>query len=302
MELPTAFRRTVVATFGGTGAAWLEDLPALVSDLASEWDLSVGTAFALHINWVGAVTRSDGSAAVLKLGPPVPGHLVGEAAALTSWDGAGAVRLLRHDPARAALLLERADPGEPAATLAAEDDEAATRAIVSRFAQLHRPVAPAPGLPDLEVLGADFAGCLTVQDGGPGLPLDLVERAAAEFADLCATAPRRVVLHGDLHHDNVLTAAREPWLAIDPHGFFGDPGYDVGAMLVNPPALGIGDVLARLPRRIEQITEGTGLCPERVLRWAVVKSVLVDIWSPAADGWRGRGLAFARAAERLLHG
>ena len=31
------------------------------------------------------------------------------------------------------------------------------------------------------------------------------------------------MLHGDLHHDNVLTADREPWLAIDPHGVLGDP-------------------------------------------------------------------------------
>src|SRR5688572_6817005 len=69
--------------------------------------------------------------------------------------------------------------------------------------------------------------------GDHRLPRALVERAGRLFDALCASAPARVVVHGDLHHDNVLRAEREPWLAIDPHGVVGDPGYEARSMVYN---------------------------------------------------------------------
>ena len=43
-----------------------------------------------------------------------------------------------------------------------------------------------------------------------------------------------MLLHGDLHHDNILTATREPYLAIDPKGLVGNRAYDVTAAMLNP--------------------------------------------------------------------
>ena len=178
----------------------------------------------LSFNWVAAVRRADGSPAVLKLGVPSSEHLAEEAAALTSFAGAGAVRLLDRDAGRGALLLERAHPGTMLRDLVPARDEEATAVAVGILRRLH--VEPAAGgpLPDLVRYGGAFR---RLPREHPLLPRRLVDRAARLFDELCATAPARVVLHGDLHHGNILRADREPWLAIDPHGVIGDPGYEI---------------------------------------------------------------------------
>lgn len=144
-------------------------------------------------------------------------------------------------------------------------DEEATAIAVDILRRLH--VEPPTGvpLPDL----ADLADLADYRDGfrrhlrdRPDdrlLPRRLVECAGRLFDELCATATGRVVLHGDLHHDNVLRADREPWLAIDPHGLLGDPGYEIAPVLYNPDrARRDGDLLALVPRRLEQLAEERG--------------------------------------------
>ncbi|HEY3189963.1 MAG TPA: aminoglycoside phosphotransferase family protein, partial [Solirubrobacteraceae bacterium] len=106
--------------------------------------------------------------------------------------------------------------------------------------------------------------------------------------ELCASAPARLVLHGDLHHDNVLRAEREPWLAIDPHGVVGDPGYDCGAMLYNPePWRREDDLLALVPARIEQLADGFGIPVDRVVAWGFVMGVLSEVWMAQSAGQPG---------------
>jgi streptomycin 6-kinase len=139
-------------------------------------------------------------------------------------------------------------------------------------------------------------------DGGP-LPLDLVTRAGGLMRELCASATVRVVLHGDLHHDNILRATREPWLAIDPHGIVGDPGYDLGALLYNPEPDDRDEALTALvPARVEQLADGLAMPLDRVVAWGFVKALLADVWStevwsPGAD-WSPVNRAFDVA--RLL--
>jgi streptomycin 6-kinase len=89
-----------------------------------------------------------------------------------------------------------------------------------------------------------------------------------------------VVLHGDLHHDNVLRGTREPWLAIDPHGIVGDPGAEVGAMLYNPdPDNRDPSLVALVPARVEQLADGLGLDENRVVAWGFVQAVLSEVWT-----------------------
>jgi streptomycin 6-kinase len=297
LAVPERLRRNAVDTWGAVGERWLDRLPALVDGVAREWDLRLGPTFDLSFNWVAAVTQSDGSDAVLKLGPPEPGHLADEAAALEAFDGAGAVRLLRYDGDRGALLLERAEAGKTLRSLVPARDPEATAAIISVTQRLHRSPRPGCALPDLEDEAESFSGHLRTYPGDAPLPRRLVQRAGELFDQLCVTAARRVVLHGDLHHDNVLTATRERWLAIDPHGVVGDPGYDVGAMLYNPdPHIRGDELLALVPARIEQLAEGLHLSTERVVCWGFVVAVLSEVWT-AQDGGipGGRPLDVANA-------
>lgn len=285
-----ALTRNAVNAWGADGRRWLAALPALVARLERDWGVEVGETFELSYNWVAMARLGDGTPAVLKLGPPEPGHLDREAAALRAWSGCGAVRLLRYDAELGALLLERAEPGAMARDLTPERDEDATAAIAGALRLLHR--ASAADLPALETARSDFTDHLVRFPGDDPLPRALVELAVAEFDTLCATAARRVVLHGDLHHDNLLRAG-SGWLAIDPHGWLGDPGFDAGPMLYNPA----GDdatMLALVPRRVEQLAACLGEPLERIRRWGFVAAMLSEVWSAEDGDAGGRPLAVAR--------
>lgn len=299
-QVPAALARNVTDTWGSAGARWLAELPRHLAGVAHLWDLELGKPFELSYHWVNAARQADGSPAVLKLGVPDSEHLAREAEALAAFGGRGSVRLLGFDAEHGALLLERALPGDLARTLVPQRDAEATAAVIDVLHQLH--VEPPPGcaLPHLETEGVSFVEHLRRFPGDEPLPRHLVERAAHLFTELCASAPGRVVLHGDLHHDNLLSASRAPWLAIDPHGTLGDPGFDVGALLYNPdPDLRDDELLRLVPARVEQLAAGLVLPVERVVAWGFVMAVLSQVWT--CEGADGHGVPGGRALDVAFH-
>lgn len=284
IAIPPTLARNVAEAWGDDGVRWLAGLPVLLDEVVRDWDLTLGAPYLLSFHWVTSVTRADGSAAVLKLGVPA-GHLSVQARALQIYGGNGAVRLLAHDPKRGALLLEHADPGDSAAALVPDHDEDATAALVGVGRRLHRVPPAGCTLPDLREEGESFRAHLRRFPGDNPVPRHLVERAGGLFGELCASAPDHVVLHGDLHHDNVLRAHRERWLAIDPSGAVGDPGYDCGAMLYNPePWRREDELLALVPARIEQLADGFGMPADRIVAWGFVMGVLSEVWRTQGAG------------------
>lgn len=299
LAVPPTLACNVVAMWGERGRRWLTNLPALRAAVGRDWDLRIGPPFELTYNWVAAASAADGSRAVLKLGVPGAEHLATEAAALEAFAGRGAVRLLAQDLRRGALLLERAEPGQRARELVPARDAEATAAALSVMRRLH--VAPPAdcALPPLVRFTSSFERYLRTHPGDGPLPRAVVDHAHGLFAELCASATRTVVLHGDLHHDNTLRAGRESWLAIDPFGLIGDPGFDVGALLYNPePDNRDESLLALVPARIEQLADGLGIPPERVRAWGFVMGVLSEVWT-VEDGGPARTRALD-VALRLL--
>ncbi|GAA3452908.1 aminoglycoside phosphotransferase family protein [Dactylosporangium matsuzakiense] len=276
--IPPTLRRHVTSVWGEAGARWLATLPETLHGLAADWDLTVGEPFDLTYHYVTAVTTADGTPAVLKLGVPEADALTEESRALTAFAGRGAVHLQRSDLTRGALLIERAVPGVRARDV---PDAEATAAVAAVMRELHR---PGDALPDVALQAGAFDRYLARFPVSGPLPTELVVTAAGLMRELCASAPATVLLHGDLHHDNLLSAARAPWLAIDPHGASGDPGYEIGSWLFNPepddrdPAL-----LALVPGRLEQLADLIGQPLERLVAWGFVKAVLSDVWS--AENW-----------------
>lgn len=281
--------RNAREAWGADGHRWLAELPAVAAAVSGDWQLELGEQFELSYHWVARAIRADGSPAVLKLGVPQAGHLTVEAAALRLFAGHGAVRLLEYDAGRGALLLELADPGTPLRTLVPERDEEATAILIDVMRRVHRPVPADCPLPELVDRERDsFSGYLRTHPADSPLPRDLVQRAGRLFEELCASATERVVLHGDLHHDNVLRSRREPWLAIDPHGVVGDRGYEVGAMLYNPdPPVRDERLLALVRARSEQLAHGLALPLDRVVAWGFVQAVLSEVWTASGGGTTG---------------
>jgi streptomycin 6-kinase len=280
---PAAFTRNVVGNWGEDGRRWLERLPALVEDVAVEWGLTVGSPYPLSFNYVAPARRADGLGVVLKLGLATAGHVAREADTLGFFGGRGAVEVVRRDDSRGALLLERAEPGHTLRTLVRERDEEATAVLIDLMRRLHRPAPDGLVLEELSERVADFDGYLARFPGAGPLPRPLVEQARELWVDLCASAGQRVVLHGDLHHENVLAAGREPWLAIDPHGVIGDPGYEVGPVLYNPFD-GDEPVLKLVPARVEQFADGLAMPVDRVAAWGFVQAVLSEVWDVEGGG------------------
>jgi streptomycin 6-kinase len=112
------------------------------------------------------------------------------------------------------------------------------------------------------------------------IPRELVHNAREWYLQLCASQSKRRLLHGDLHHDNILFDAARGWLAVDPKGVVGETEYEIGAALRNP--VGRPDLFTQpdtIRRRIERFAETLHLDARRILRWAFAQAVLSAIWT-----------------------
>jgi len=297
--LPEGFVRNTIALRGAEGAEWLDRLPAILAFCEERWALSVGPPFPeLSHNYAAPALQADGTPVVLKLSLP-NAHFRAEAEALRLFSGRGAARLLELEVDRGAMLLERLLPGVP--LISVRNDEEATSAAAGVLRQLWRPVPPDHPFPTVSEWARSTERLRSNFGGGTGpLPSPLVERAEALFAELIPSQSELVVLHGDLHHFNVLAAQREPWLAIDPKGVVGEPAYDTGAFLHNPTELLNTSHPGRvLERRIDLLTEELDLDRWRVRGWAIAQAVLAAYW-----GWEDSGRVWeeALAFAELLSG
>lgn len=277
----------MIEMYDDEGREWVERLPALLADCAERWQLGLGSPFALSYNYVTSATRADGTPVVLKVG--FPGReLFTEMSALRIYDGRGIARLLDADEERGAMLLERLLPGTTLSALRAEDDERATRIAAEVMGKLWQPLPPDHSFPST----ADWAkGMQRLRDhynGGTGpFAPQLVELAERLFVDLLASSAPPVLLHGDLHHDNILQAEREPWLALDPKGLAGEPAYEVGALLRNPlpQLLREANPKAMQEQRVAILAEMLGIERERILGWAIAQGVLSSWWMVEDQGY-----------------
>ncbi len=292
LRIPGRMVRNVVRMRGAEGEEWLRRLPGLVSSLRELWGLdNVGQPFAgIWYNWVAPVWCADGTPAVLKLCVPGDEEFASGALALEAFDGRGAVRLLELDLGLGAMLMERVEPGEQLYNV--RDEEAATLAAADVIRKLHRPVPPDHSFPTVSRWARGFDRLRDRFGGGTGpMPEALVERAESLFAELLSSQEEQVLLHGDLHQENILySSSREgdSWLAIDPKGVVGDPAYETAAMLHNPDWLlkepRPGEVLER---RVYQLSEELDLDLRRVWGWGFAQAVLAAFWvlEDSAEVW-----------------
>lgn len=298
MRIPDGFRETIGRVHGAAGRHWLRRLPELVSQCRRRWELELFAPYEnLSYNLVIPGRTMGGALIVLKAGVPCR-ELETEVAALKLFRGAGAVRLLEEDVTAGVLLLERLIPGAPLHEKQAEAE--ATRTAAALMRQLWRAPPIGHSFPSLAVWfqALDRLG----QSGSDPFPEGVVANARRIFSELDASTEKRVILHGDLHHDNILFSAERGWVAIDPKGIFGDRGYEVGSFMLNQlPAGADGPAKTTiLAQRLSIFADELQISLERLRLWAFCHAILSALWE-VEEGREPRDTIYlARLIERLI--
>ncbi|MFF4445226.1 aminoglycoside phosphotransferase family protein [Streptomyces sp. NPDC001502] len=291
IETPEAFTHCTVEREGAAGAAWLAELPGIVDELLARWEC-VPDGEVMHggVAVIVPVLRRDAVPAVLKVSFPHPGN-VHEPDAFEAWGGRGAVLLYERDDERFAMLLERVRT----ATLEGVEDGDEVVTVAGRLSR--RLAVPAPaGLPRLREQADSWEEQLRRDEKEltHTMPRYVVDAAVATVRELGRTQPD-VLIHGDLHARNILRADREPWLAVDPKGYVGDPAYDGGTLLKTRALslLGAEDLGKAVHRTLDLYVEAAELDRERVRRWAQLHAVQAAFWG------RRHGFRVARSGPLL---
>ena len=265
--------------------AWLANWQLHLATLCERWTLH-------DLRWVPDLSYHPvffvEPCGVLKLFPPGPAAAQ-EIAALQGYHPAHACAVRASDPGLAAVLLERLTPGVPLKAMVVSDDAKATtiaaelmHKLWSASAQL-TPEQKALFTPLTVWMGA-FERLRDRFQGGTG-PFDaaVIARAEAFYQEVQGMTDT-VLLHGDLHHGNILSCERRGYRAIDPKGLWGDAAYEVGSFLANPAsflqsAMHDGTLKSILERRIAILSEVLGLPRPVITRWAYIYAVLSACWS-----------------------
>jgi streptomycin 6-kinase len=264
---------------GDERRAWLASLPALIPELEERWSLRVDEPFQPggQTAWVAPARSETHGEVVLKLAwrHREAEH---EAEALRAWCGNGAVVLHASEllAGTSALLLERCRPGSTLASRPEPQQDTTIGALLPRL--WHEPPAGHPFRP-LQQMCDEWADEFEHESAGRSMSLDpgLAREGITLFRALPATADRNVVLCTDLHAENVLAARREPWLAIDPKPYVGDPTYDALQHLLNCDGRLHADPRALVWRMADLLA----LDAERLLLWLFARCVQESLDWPA---------------------
>jgi streptomycin 6-kinase len=263
--------KNILGIGGDKGRVWLADLPRVVEALATKWQLTgLQPLGNLTYHYVLAGFQAD-LPVIVKIGfdKEVLGR---EAVALQALSGYGCVTLLATNSEYGALLLKRIEPGHSLVSLVPTRDRETVAIACEVMQALHQ----APITATFPAVGE----WLATIDQAWDIPSDALQRARALKNDLLATSAPSVLLHGDLHHDNILASHQYSWVAIDPKGVLGEPAYEVGALLRNPPTVIQGiDSRPLIDQRLACFSQRLMIEPQRLRDWAYVQTVMAACWA-----------------------
>ena len=267
----TTFEANIINIYAEQGKAWLADIPKKVNEIAVKWGLSdLQPMNNLSYNYVLSGFQ-NAQPIILKLGINVK-ELNAEAVALKSFGGFGAVKILIQR--EGALLLERAIPGDLLKSYFPNRDHDAIQITCEVMKKLHQaPLTSSHTYPHVR----DW---LTALDKNWDIPAGYLEKARHLRDQLLITAPTEVLLHGDLHHENILRQG-EQFVIIDPKGVIGEPAYEIPAFIRNPiPKLLDNDQASKIiSTRISDFSDILGIDRKRIEDWCFVQAVLSWLWS-----------------------
>lgn len=265
------FHSNIISIYGEQGKAWLNALPELVAAIASRLDLrDLKEVTNLTYNYVLSGFQGE-EPIILKLGLDSEG-LAREAFTLKCFAGCGAVKVLSEDDGM--LLLERAVPSISLKSYFPTKEKESIEIACGVIKKLHKASIPeAHHFPHIK----DWLATL---DKDWSIPDEHLQKARKLRDQLLQTSEADVLLHGDLHHDNILQNG-DDWLVIDPKGVIGDSAYEVAAFIRNPmpDLINIQDSEEIIQMRIAMFSDLLNVPRTKIADWCFVQAVLAWIWA-----------------------
>lgn len=297
-NLPKKFARNATDLCGEIGEQWLNDLPRIIAEIESNWSLKTGEPFRnLSYNFVAPCVYNDGGEAVLKIALPLNNpEIFNEAEYLRLANGDNAVQLLNADESRRAILLEHLAPGKNLKEIFRGDESQTTEVMIKILRRLIKKTPKDFGFRQLDEWFNNFFR----KAPQTNFPVKF-QTKAREFYERLSSAPEnQFLIHGDLHHENILSATREPFLAIDPKGIVGDVGYEIAVFLNNHLwwLSSDADLKEKLNDAVRRFSDSFEIAPNDLRQWAFAQISLSAWWTFDENGenWE-KELAFAEFWE-----
>jgi len=280
MKMSDILVSNITNLYGEKGRIWLEQLPFFLEKCEKKLNIKIEKPFPnLSYNYVVSVILPNGEPAVFKCGIPNK-ELISEIAALNYFAGNGMARLIVANAEEGWLLLEKVVPGNSLSEL--NDEDEATIIFANLVQKLKMPIVDDK---DFSTIDSWLSGLKRLKKqfpkGNELFSAKIINSSYEISQRLLQSIGEKTLLHGDLHHDNILSNGCDSWLAIDPKGIIGETEYEAGAFMKNPISklITTSNLKKLFLRRTDIIAEITGFDRERILGWSFVVAVLSAWWN-----------------------
>jgi streptomycin 6-kinase len=261
--------KNIINLYGNKGKQWITNLPNLIAHVGATYGLSnLNPVKNLSYHYVLSGVQGN-QPIILKLGMDID-SLKQEARALRAFSGFGVVCVIAENDG----LLLQVRAGVSLKSYFPTKDNEAISITLNTIKRLHK--APIPRIHSFP----NVKDWLAVLDKDWGIPAKYIQKARALRDNLLKTSEKEVLLHGDLHHDNILQNG-DNWVVIDPKGVIGESAYEAAAFIRNPlpELLEHDNVQAIIDNRIICFAEMLKLPEGRILDWCFVQALLSWVWA-----------------------
>lgn len=202
-----------------------------LDDYASKWNLTNYQIIPSYsANLIFKCFSETFGNVVLKIGDPSSGEILKEFNTLCQYNGSKFCRVFNADIENGVILEECVLPGNPLR------DENSLEKRLSVFCPLYKGLHFAPTQAELYPTYTEWVNRITdymsKRQDCKELYLHM-KKARDIYLSLSTLYTQKVLLHGDLHHDNILLGKDGGYVIIDPKGVIGDPIFDVPRFILN---------------------------------------------------------------------
>lgn len=291
------FKKNIESIYQEKGRNWLADLPVLIEGLKLSWNLSdIIPVENMTYNYVAKAKQDNTRCVVLKISCNAK-LLADEIKMLQHFENNGAVKVIAYNSECSAALLQQAIPGTSLKSLYPQNVDKVMEIYVDVVRKLHRQVATENKHSyTSQYTYRNVKEWLATLDNitSPLLPAELMGKAIQLKRELLNTTSEEKILHGDLHHDNIIQD-RHAWRVIDPKGIVGELGFEIAAFdFIHQSELENNlDIPSLFKKRIEKFSHKSELEATRLAKWVYVRLMMSAAWFVEDQGDPEQAIALA---------